>query len=310
MARLGFTEVVITTAVPESLVGFFTGLGWGHESLQLTSQCQEYFALPSDVGIPSRLQHPSSECSVLLLPVPASVPPWRPPETELVVPGGLFDLNMRTNDSDFAQAFLREHAWTPFSEPIPWQFGDNSVKEFLSVQSDGVVLAVMERVSPPLPGPPFDRMSDIFNATQIVQDHDRTLAFLSVLGFGTFIDFTGPLPGEGPRVLNLQDQPDEVGHIRLTISHPEALMQGSIEVITTPNIDRPTLRPAHPHQRGLTALRIPCDDVRRLVDRLTESPWADALVKPLMVRDLGFGAQECCSVLTPDGARLDLFQRG
>ena len=41
MARLGFTEVVITTAVPESLVGFFTGLGWGHESLQLTSQCQE-----------------------------------------------------------------------------------------------------------------------------------------------------------------------------------------------------------------------------------------------------------------------------
>lgn len=307
MARLGFTEVVITTAHMTRLAGFFQALGWASERLSHTQSSQDYFDYEPAADAGCLLRHPVADCAVRLLPVSPETPVWRPLDTELIVPGGLFDINMRTNDSDFAVGFLRDHGWTPLTDPVPWQFGESSVKEFLSLQDDGIVLAVMQRLSPPLPGPAFDRMSDIFNATQIVQDHDRTLAFLECLGFETFVDFTGALPGEGPRVLNLQDQTDERGHVRLTISHPEALMQGSIEMISTPHQQRPTLNPLNGGRRGLSALRIPCKDLAAVHSAVSESSWRDAVYKPLLRRDLGDGDQWCFSVLTPEGARLDLY---
>ena len=308
MTRLGFTEVVMTTAHMPRLAGFYGALGWSDSPLAITPDIADYFDCRPGDDRGCLLKHPLADCTVRLLPASAETPPWRPLDTELIVPGGLFDINMRTNDSDFAVAFLREHGWSPLTDPVPWQFGESSVKEFLCIQDDGIIMAVMQRISPPLPGPAFDRMSDIFNATQIVQDHDRSLAFLQVLGFEPFVDFTGPLPGEGPRVLNLQQHSDEQGHIRLTISHPEALMQGSIEMISTPHQQRSTLSPLNGGLRGLTALRIPCADLEGVYAGLLASTWLDHLHKPLARRDLGDTEQLCFSVLSPEGARLDLFQ--
>ena len=63
----------------------------------------------------------------------------------MIVPCGLFDINMRTIDSE-RSGFIQEHGWRPLTPPI-WQFGDNAVKEFLAVQADGIV-SIVERVSP------------------------------------------------------------------------------------------------------------------------------------------------------------------
>ena len=308
MGRRGFTEVVMTTANAARLSDFFITLGWTHKRLPVTQDSREYFDLHQACSDNYLLTHPVEDCTVRLLEVPTDTPVWRPLDTELIVPGGLFDINMRTHRSDVAVSLLKDHGWTPLTEPLPWQFGDNSVKEFLAMQDDGVVLAVMERISPPLPGPPLEGMSDIFNATQIVQDHDRTLEFLEVLGFNTFVDFSGPLPGEGARVLNLEDYSDEEGHIRLTISHPDGLMQGSIEVISTPHQQRSTLTPINGGRRGLSDLRLPCANIQATFSTLVDSPWVDAVHKPLKKRDLGGNDGWCFAVLTPDGARLDVYE--
>ena len=75
---------------------------------------------------------------------------------------------MRTVDSDWSHDFLQSHGWQPLVDPVAWRFGDVETKEGLYIQDDGIVLAVMERLQPPLPTVTFDRMSDVFNATQMV----------------------------------------------------------------------------------------------------------------------------------------------
>ena len=76
-------------------------------------------------------------------------------------------------------------------------------------------MAVMQRLHPPLKGVEFDRMSDIFNSTQMVRDVESTLAFLKLLGFERFIHHAGPLPGDGSRVLQLEEHPLESASIHI-----------------------------------------------------------------------------------------------
>ena len=308
MSRCGFTEVVMVTAHTHKMIAFLCDLGWTAERYDMSPESIDFWDLAQPQRDSHLLHAPSGECSVRLLSVSEQVPVARPLDTELIVPCGIFDINMRTNNSEFAFDFIQRHGWRPITDPIPWNFGDVSVKEFLSIQDDGIVLAVMERVSPPLPGKPFDRMSDIFNSTQVVQHIDDAIDFLEVLGFSLFIDFAGPMPGEGPRVLGLEQYPQELGDIRLTVSHPDGVMEGSIELIATPKLPRESIARAAQAARGLHALRIPCVDIQARYQDIADSRWSANIHKPLAERDFGQGSQLCAAFLTPEGARLELFE--
>ena len=64
---------------------------------------------------------PSNACEVLLLPTPQEVPVLRPVDCAVTTPGGLFDINMRTVDSDWSHDFLQSHGWQPLVDPVAWQ---------------------------------------------------------------------------------------------------------------------------------------------------------------------------------------------
>ena len=158
--------------------------------------------------------------------MPPDVPPLRPMDA-VTTPGGLlmeYGLGQRVG------ADLEQHGWK-LVPTVAWQFGEVETSEGLYIQDDGIVMAVMQRLHPPLKGVEFDRMSDIFNSTQMVRDVESTLAFLKLLGFERFIHHAGPLPGDGSRVLQLEEHPLESASIHLSIAHPEAVMSGSIELI-------------------------------------------------------------------------------
>ena len=307
MSDRGFSEVVMVTAVPDQLEAFYVALGWSSHHSECTSDTLAYWDLSEVTGSERVLQAPDADCRVRLLPVTDTTPLSRPLATELIVPCGLFDINMRTVDSERTSDFIQEHGWRPLTPPIPWQFGDNAVKEFLAVQADGIVLVIVERVSPPLPGPPMDHMSHVFNSTQLVLDHDESLACLEALGFAQFAEFNGPLPGEGPRVLDLLGRPENEGDVRLTISQPAGVLDGAIELISTPNVTvTPILENGH-GKRGLAALRIPCDDIEARYNKLCAGEWSHIICKPLASRTVGGQDQLCYAVVTPGGARLDFF---
>jgi hypothetical protein len=227
----------------------------------------------------------------------------------VTTPGGLFDINMRTWDSEWARDFLHAHGWRELVPAVAWQFGEVHTSEGLYIQDDGIVMAVMQRLSPPLEGIEFDRMSDVFNSTQMVSNVEAALAFLKVLGFERFIDHAGPLPGEGPRVLQLEQYPVETAGIHLSIAHPEEAMSGSIELIDVPEHPLPCLSVPSTGGRGLRALAIPCNDVAETYAAVNDSEWSTQVCQPLGKRNLpGLLGGQCFAVTAPDGGRLDLYQ--
>ena len=73
-------------------------------------------------------------------------------------------------------------------------------------------------------------------------------------------EFTGPLPGEGPKVLDLLDRPGDEGDICLTISQPAGVLDGVIERYQ-PNIPVTPILENGQGKRG-RLLRIPVTTLR------------------------------------------------
>ncbi len=308
LRETGFSHVVITTANALQLGGFFAALGWHQHSMALSADAAAFWGADATQAAECWVP-PSGACEVVLLAVASTTPVLRPLDCAVTTPGGLFDINMRTWDSDWARDFLQAHGWWELVPAVAWQFGEVHTSEGLYIQDDGIVMAVMQRLSPPLEGIEFDRMSDVFNSTQMVSNVETTLAFLKVLGFERFIDHAGPLPGEGPRVLQLEHHPAETAGIHLSIAHPEATMSGSIELIDVPEHPLSCLSVPSTGGRGLRALAIPCHDVAETFAAVSDSEWSAQICQPLTERDLpGLLGGECFSVTAPDGGRLDLYQ--
>ena len=309
MRETGFTHVVLNTAYPLQLSGFFSALGWQIQQMPTTEDTSAFWGVET-AGELTRCVAPTGTCEVLLLPMPPDVPPLRPMDCPVTTPGGLFDVNMRTWDSEWARTFLQQHGWRELVPAVAWQFGEVETSEGLYIQDDGIVMAVMQRLHPPLEGIEFDRMSDIFNSTQMVRDVEQTLAFLQLLGFERFIHHAGPLPGDGPKVLQLEAHPVESSSIHLSIAHPRAVMSGSIELIDVPQHPLPLLDVPVSGGRGIRALCIPCDDIDAAFTAIDTSEWAANVCQPLQDRQLpGCLDGHSFSVMAPDGGRLDLYQR-
>jgi hypothetical protein len=311
MRRKGFSHVVVNTAHADTLGGFLAALGWHCQTQALDDTSMAFWGITDTRGAMHRWRLPHGGSEVILLPASAETPLLRPLTSPVITPGGIFDINMRTDDSHWACAFLETHGWRELVQPVAWQFGAVETKEGLFIQDDGIVLAVMQRLHPPLEGIQFDRMSDIFNSTQMVTSVERSLAFLQLFGFEQFVDHRGPLPGEGARVLQLEDQPVETAHVRLSIAHPSAAMDGSIELIDVPAHPLPPIDVPALGGRGLRALCIPLENAARSYERLMGSEWSDKLIHPLAHRQLpGSLNTTTFSVAAPDGGRLDFYQCG
>ncbi|MDG2461807.1 MAG: hypothetical protein P8M73_13080 [Luminiphilus sp.] len=309
MRQTGFSHVVIITAYAAVLGDFFKALGWSSETQSVDELCATFWGVKASESGLTRWVSPEAACEVLLFSESIDAPMLRPPECPVTTPGGLFDINMRTADSDWARAFLLEHGWRELVPSVAWRFGEIETKEGLFIQDDGIVLAVMERLHPPLVDVQFDRMSSIFNSTQMVSSVEGTLAFLELAGFQRFIDHLGPLPGEGPKVLQLEDHPPDTAGIHLSIAHPQASMSGSIELINVPQHPLPPLQVPTTGGRGLRSLCIPIGSIEDCYARWLSSPWSGQVLNQLAHRDLpGVLGTHGFSVIAPDGGRLDLYQ--
>ncbi len=309
MRLQGFSHVVITTAHMEVLGGFFEALDWRSLTVDLMPEALAFWGVEPGETSAMRWIPPSNACEILLLPMPREAAVLRPTDCAVTTPGGLFDINMRTVDSDWSHDFLLAHGWQSLVEPVAWRFGDIETREGLYIQEDGIVLAVMERLQPPLPTVTFDRMSDVFNATQMVRSVDQTVAFLKNLYFKRFIQHQGPLPGAGPKVLQLEHHPVDTDDIHLAILHPEARMEGSLELVEVLYHPLPPLSIPPCGGRGLRSLCFPIDDIEACYERLMASEWAKQISHPLAQRALpGVLSTLSFSIAAPDGGRLDVYQ--
>ena len=224
--------------------------------------------------------------------------------------GGWFDVNSRILSMDKKFAELQSRDWQAASDPVEFSFGPFIVKEWLARGPDGIVMAVIERVQPPLEGHPHLReMGRLINATQIVTDIEAARDFyIDKLGFETYLDHVGPSKEAGPNVLGLPHNvaTEVVRHV--TILHPDAINEGSVELIEFKGATgRDFSGRAVPPNLGVLMLRFPVLDIAAFAT-LVAGHDIEVAMPITQVSIPPYGDVSLMAVRGPGGAWIEFFE--
>jgi len=224
--------------------------------------------------------------------------------------GGFFDVNSRVLDMAAKFAEFQAADWQAVSDPVEFAFGPFVVKEWLVRGPDGIVFALIERVSPPLEGwPALKSMSRLFNATQVVEDFAAAKRFyVETLGFSVYLDHEGASKAPGPNVLGLPHNVATEVTRKVTIVHPQGTNEGSVEILA---FDGATGRDfssrAAPPNLGILTLRFPVADIDAFHEHALDSGLEIAM-PPLTVELAPYGRLELMAVRGPGGVWLEFFE--
>lgn len=221
--------------------------------------------------------------------------------------GGFFDIDLRVARVDEWTQRLSAPCWSGFSEPINWRLGELKVREWLVRGPDGVVLALIERLDPPLDPPAGPGLGHAFNATQTVRDMDKTIAFYQALGFDVLARHSGPLKDGGGAVLGLAiDEADSLA-VELAILSTNNELNGSIELLALAGRPGRDLSAATgPGCLGLNIMRIPVRGLDALCGDLQQNNRV--IEKHARWEIQPYGLVHGIAVRTPDGAWLEFFE--
>lgn len=223
--------------------------------------------------------------------------------------GGIFDLDMRVRDVHAWHERLTALDWGGVSDPVDWPFGELQVREWLGRGPDDVILALMQRLAPALPpeARPGPGLSEAFNSSQTVRDFDASIAFYEALGFQTVVRQEQPLGGRGGEVIGLSPGDAPRTEVALGIVHPEAVLEGSVELVALPGTPGRDLAGAcSPGMRGLNLLRFPVQGLENLLLHLDASGITPQTRASWNLS--AWGEVQGAAVTTPDGAWLELIE--
>ncbi|MEO1575382.1 MAG: VOC family protein, partial [Pseudomonadota bacterium] len=186
--------------------------------------------------------------------------------------GGWFDFNVRVLDMATTSAQFEARGWQSTSDPVQFSFGPFVVSEWLARGPDGIVMAMIERIEPPLEGwPQLKRVSRPFNATQVVSDFAAARHFYeTVLGFEVYLEHEGASKAEGPNVLGLPHNLATTVPRCVVIVHPDGKNEGSVELLAFDGVrGRDFAEHAVPTNLGIASLRFVVPSVADVRARLT-----------------------------------------
>ncbi len=226
--------------------------------------------------------------------------------------GGLLDLNLRVTDMAERQQAFRRAGWRGPGNPVAWRFGDKLVSEWLTLGPDGLAMALIERLDPPLPEADLPQpISHAFNSSQVVADMEASLDFYEqLLGMRKFLHIRQPLlqePGENPLGIpyNLISELD----VEIAILSPGEALDGSVELICMHGLEgRNCATNSRPPNLGLLGLRFPVEDADQFALGMEEAGQALAFA-PREIEMAPFGRVRMLGLQAPEGAWLEFYQR-
>lgn len=225
-------------------------------------------------------------------------------------PGGHGGFNVRVHDIEAKYHAFQTWGWHGYSQPVPFDLDRFTVKEVMMQGYGGELIAMIERVKPPLDGwPNLKHLSRAFNAFAAVGDFEKTTAFYKdVLGFSEYLSEEGPSAVPGPNLFGLPHNWVSTMPRKLVWLHPRGENEGSIalqhffEVEGTDFAAR-----ALPPNLGLLMLRYPVSDVAALARQIQNAGWAleyetiETMMPP-------YGAVKVFAVRDPNGGWLEFFE--
>ncbi len=225
--------------------------------------------------------------------------------------GGLLDLNVRVADMDACQHTFREAGWRGYSDPVRWRFGAVTVSEWLAMGPDGLALALIQRLDPPLPAAQLPQgIGPVFNSSQVVSDMPRSLAFyVDGLGMQPVLQVRQPLlPEAGENPLGIPHNLVAELEVEIVVLSPSGQLQGSVELICMHGLEGRDFRErSRPPNRGMLGLRFPVEDLAAFTARVRAAGYAlegDALEVRLPPQ----GRVRVAALRAPEGAWLEFYE--
>lgn len=265
-------------------------------------------------AVPARetlIGHPDASRGAIRLITPEGAPsPLMRDGAQAWDSGGIFDINIRAlTGIDALHRTLGAAGFRAHAPIVDWDFGALSVREVVESDADGLCIALMERVHPPLTG--YDGLggnaSWVFNSTQVVPDFDAARAlFVDHLGWLPVQETEGPAGTVGGA--NCMGLPVGLaGEIRMRIGiyHPQGRMEGSIEIIAYDcgGID---FSAARPPQRGWAAVRLSVTDLSAFATAMAAARCE--ISTPVRFHWAPYGEVEALTATTPWGARFEALR--
>lgn len=225
--------------------------------------------------------------------------------------GGWFDVNSRVLSMDRKFEQFQARDWQAGSDPVQFSFGPFVVKEWLARGPDGIVIAMIERVTPTLEDwPNLREMSRFFNATQIVPDIEEAREFyMDKLGFRSYLEHHAASKEAGPNVLGMpHNLATEVPRI-VSIVHPQGSNEGSVELLQFDGMSgRDWSDRAAPPNLGILMLRFPVHDMDAFHQHAVREKL-DIVASPVTVAMPPYGDVRAMTVRGPGGAWIEFFAR-
>lgn len=308
----GFTEAVITTADASKWIAFLTkDAGWEVRSR-------------AAIGPEGALWGVRKGKTVLLANKGENTGFIRLVEIEGVVQefirtddrpwdiGGIFDLNVRVKHLETLRKRMLASGWQGDSPPIQYKFTKFEVVEWIARGPDGVRIAVIERLSPPLEGwPHLKSISRVFNSTTIVRDMAKSRAFYEqVLGMKPYLLSKEASSVPGANVLGLPHNLTTTIPRDVAILHPEGKNEGSVELVQFVGADGDDFTAkAQPRNYGLSTLRFPVANLDASIRALTARGVTN-IAPPVEARLIPYGKVRITGFFSPDGVWLELYEKG
>lgn len=226
--------------------------------------------------------------------------------------GGIFDINIRAlaGGIEPLHRALGAAGFVAHSPVVAWDFGPLSVKEIVERDADGLCIALMERVAPPLSG--YEAVggpaSWVFNSTQVVPDFDAARRlYVDALGWQIVQETEGFVAdASGLNCMGLPPGLAPTIPMRIGIYQPLGRMEGSIEIVWF-GCGGYDFSAAAPPGRGWTGLRFLVGDVDGVSARLADAGCV--LTEPVMFDWQPHGMVRAVAARTPWGARLEALER-
>lgn len=223
--------------------------------------------------------------------------------------GGIYDINLRalTGIEDLHARFGQSgwHAIAPVTE---WDFGPLAVKEVIERDHEGLEIALMERVRPPLAG--FEGLpgpaSWVFNSTQIVPDFAAARRlYVDALGWLPVQETDGfaATGNDGANCVGLPPGLASSIPMQIGIYQARGAMAGSVEVIAFGAGGRDFSQAIVPPRRGWAALRLAVSDLDGFARRALAGGCT--IVGPIGLDWQPWGRRMAIAAITPWGARLE-----
>lgn len=257
------------------------------------------------------LRHPDARRGAIrLVDLDGTIVPLQRDGAQAWDHGGIFDINIRAlTDLDDVHAAFSANGFLSPAPVTDWDFGSLAVREVVERDADGICIAAMQRVHPPLQG--YEDISGptswVFNSTQVVPDFDAARSlFVEALGWKPVQETESFAAGtDGANCMGFPPGLSPKIPMRIGIYHPQGRMEGSVEIIAFDCGGRDFSKAQGP-LRGWAGLRFAVSDLDTMAGRLAGAGCIRS--EPVEFDWLPHGRFRAVALTTPWGARLELLQ--